>query len=127
METYNNSMAARFAELLTQRETELRALLRASEGLDVPAEAATHEVADFKDAASEQSRATVDDAQADHASHELSLFQAARRRLQDHTYGICLDCGDSIDLRRLTSLPATPYCTPCQSVHEHPAPAPARR
>ena len=126
METYDSSQAPRFRLLLTQREAELRAVLRAAGHLsDEATESESHDVTDFKDVATEQSLATVADAKVDHSAHEFEQVLAALGRLNDATdgkspgYGHCLDCGEAIDLRRLAALPATPYCTTCQAIHEH--------
>lgn len=119
METYDDSMAARFSLLLDQREAQLRAILQASEhSLALAGEDAPHEVMDFKDVAEEQTLAAVDASAADHAAHELAQVKAARQRLQERSYGQCLDCGNAIDLRRLVTLPAAPYCTACQALRE---------
>ena len=128
MKTFDASMLQHFHQLLARREAELRLLLRSSGdlGSDAP-DAEPRDVIDFKELATEQTLATVDDAKASHAVHELDQLAAARRRLDDHRYGMCLDCGDDIDLRRLEALPATPYCTPCQAVHEHERTPLARR
>ncbi|HSV82102.1 MAG TPA: TraR/DksA family transcriptional regulator, partial [Ramlibacter sp.] len=80
--------------------------------------AAHDDVSDFKDLATRESEEAVDEVQAEHAAHELEQVLAARRRLQELTYGLCLDCGEPIDLRRLSAMPATPYCASCQSAHE---------
>ena len=123
MDTYNATHSDRFTALLARREAELRAVLAATgdPGAHVP-EVQPHEVQDFKDYAVEESMAVVDDAQALHAAQELEQIRSARLRLEDHSYGLCIDCGDPIDLRRLAALPATPYCTACQEVHEHERP-----
>ena len=119
METYNDALAGQFGRLLAQRAAELRELLHAGTAIDQrDGETAAGEVADFKDFASEQSRAVVDDAQASRAVRELELVTAARHRLDQQVFGVCLGCGQAIDLRRLTALPATPYCSACQADHE---------
>jgi len=119
MDAYSDEQAERFANLLTQRELELRGILQGeSVLLDGGSGGEPREVADFKDLAVRESQATVDEAQAAHAASELEQVLAARRRLAEHRYGVCLDCGDPIDLRRLVSLPATALCTSCQSAHE---------
>jgi DnaK suppressor protein len=117
MNTYHSGLAQEFDQLLAKRELELCALLRAREAQAEPSEPRA-EVNDFKDIAIEDSLAVVDEVQAENAAHELEQVLAARRRLLDHRYGECLDCGEPIDLRRLTAMPATPYCTGCQAVHE---------
>lgn len=128
MNTFDTSTFPHFRQLLARREAELRLLLRSSGdlGSDAP-DAEPRDVVDFKELATEQTLATVDDAKASHAVHELDALAAARRRLDDHSYGLCMDCGDAIDLRRLEALPATPYCTSCQEVHEHERTGTARR
>ncbi|MFC6280979.1 MULTISPECIES: TraR/DksA family transcriptional regulator [Polaromonas] len=133
MDTYNSSLAPRFSQLLAQREAELRAILRAGGSLaDQGERAAPHDVMDFKDMATEQSLSTISEAKAEHAAQDLAQVLAARRRLEDgsrgkaSSYGRCLDCGEAIDLRRLSALPETPYCTACQSIHEQ-ARSPALR
>lgn len=126
METYTPALASRFAELLQQREADLHALLRSTGDTAEQAPEQTHEVTDFKELASEETQAAIDDAQAAHAAHELALVLAARRRLHDGGFGECTDCGEPVDLRRLLAMPATPFCTACQAIHEHERP-PARR
>lgn len=116
MKIYQSTMAAEYDELLARREVELCAVLRARE--EQPLGAGSGEVSDFKDLAGRETQEAVDEIQAEHAALELEQVIAARRRLQEQTYGICLDCGEPIDLRRLAAMPATPYCTACQSKHE---------
>jgi DnaK suppressor protein len=128
METYDSTLMPRFSQILAQRETELRALLRAT--AEQPHEAGgtgQHRVMDFKDVAMEQALATVDEAKAGHAVLELEEVLAARRRLADQRFGHCLDCGEAIDLRRLAARPAAALCTTCQAIHEHERPMAMRR
>lgn len=49
---------------------------------------------------------------------ELKLLQIARRRLQEGTYGACVDCGTGIPLPRLRAQPAAARCVPCQEAVE---------
>lgn len=120
MDTYKHSLAPRFARILKDREAQLRAILRDTGELAEQApEALAREVQDFKDIAVGDTQAVVDEAKAEHALEELEQVLAARRRVNDHSYGLCMDCGEPIDLRRLMALPATPFCTACQSIHEH--------
>ena len=116
MQTYHNGLAAEYDQLLARRELELCAVLRAREAQEMSA--GPDGVNDFKDLATRESQETVDEVQAEHAAHELEQVIAARRRLQELNYGLCQDCGEPIDLRRLSAMPATPYCTSCQSRHE---------
>lgn len=112
----------RLAAQLDRRQNELRALLQEAAADAVGASEQPSDVQDFKDVAAEDSQAAVDEAALTHATVELRQVGAALRRLADGSYGFCLDCGEPIDERRLLALPATPFCTPCQSVRERPGP-----
>jgi len=128
MDTYDSTQLSRFSALLAQREAELRAVLRAAADVaEHASDVSEGEVVDFKDMAVEETQAVVEQAKAGQAAHELEQMVAARRRLADGSYGECLDCGEPIDVRRLMALPATPYCTHCQAIHEHEQPRLQRR
>ena len=122
MKAFHNALATEFDKRLAQRELELCAVLRSRGEQSINPH---DDVSDFKDLATRESEVAVDEIQAEHAAHELEQVLAARRRLQELTYGLCQDCGEPIDLRRLSAMPATPYCASCQSAHEHLA-APSR-
>jgi DnaK suppressor protein len=49
---------------------------------------------------------------------ELREVDAARRRLAEGVYGICVDCGSDIGLQRLRAEPAAARCIECQERHE---------
>src|SRR5512140_351425 len=120
MDIYTRTLAPRFTKLLAKRESELRTILRSTGDYAAPTpEAQAREVLDFKDMAVEETQSVVEEAKADHALEELEQVVAARKRLTEQSYGECLDCGEPIDLRRLMAMPATPFCTACQDIHEH--------
>jgi DnaK suppressor protein len=43
-----------------------------------------------------------------------SLISQALERIENHTYGLCADCGEQISEKRLTALPWAKYCIGCQ-------------
>src|SRR6266850_1429622 len=49
---------------------------------------------------------------------EFRALEAARQRLKDGGYGICIDCGTDIDFPRLKAFPAAPRCIQCQERYE---------
>ena len=49
---------------------------------------------------------------------ELRALEAAYQRLQDGTYGICVDCGGDIGYQRLKAAPAAARCIDDQQRHE---------
>jgi DnaK suppressor protein len=121
------ALALRIREQLADREQQLLAMLHRSMEPGAAIAGVTRDVSDFKDAAVEESQAVVDDAQAAHAARELGQVHSAMRRLDDGTYGECLDCGEAIEIQRLAALPATTFCTSCQSAREHEHATAARR
>jgi DnaK suppressor protein len=50
----------------------------------------------------------------DRQSTLLKSVQAALRRMEDETYGVCLRCDEPIPEKRLNALPWAAYCVPCQ-------------
>jgi DnaK suppressor protein len=48
----------------------------------------------------------------------LMQVEEAFNRIQQGTYGACLNCGTSINERRLTAVPWTTYCIDCQELQE---------
>ncbi len=120
MDTYDNQDEPRFALLLRQREETIRAELRALDNLPNTVNSMVgHEVLDFKDVAVEETMARLDRANAHRLEAELLQVVSAQRRIAEHHYGKCLDCGEAIDLRRLQALPSSAYCAACQTRHEH--------
>src|SRR5215207_3838228 len=48
--------------------------------------------------------------QAGRSAAELRAVAAARRRIEDGTYGYCADCGDEIEPARLNAQPTAERC-----------------
>jgi DnaK suppressor protein len=44
----------------------------------------------------------------------LRLIEAAQQRMTKGSFGVCLTCGDEIQVRRLQALPWTQFCLSCQ-------------
>jgi RNA polymerase-binding protein DksA len=51
----------------------------------------------------------------DHATGQLALVDAAIARLDDGTYGVCVNCGRPIASGRLEALPWAAHCIDCQT------------
>jgi DnaK suppressor protein len=45
----------------------------------------------------------------------LKYLNEALQRLENGTYGICVDCGEKIPRERLEEVPHTRYCVPCKT------------
>lgn len=61
---------------------------------------------------------TVRDAEARRDHDELVAVRAALQRIDDGSYGECIDCGEDITLPRLEVFPAALRCIACQAKHE---------
>ena len=46
------------------------------------------------------------------------MVQDALKRIEDGSYGICIDCGKPIEPARLAAVPWTPYCLTDQERHD---------
>lgn len=51
-------------------------------------------------------------------SAELDAIDAALKRIEAGTYGVCIDCGVDIPAARLHAAPETPRCIACQEKFE---------
>lgn len=49
---------------------------------------------------------------------ELGRIVQALQKIEDGTYGTCMDCGQSISERRLNSYPNAARCISCQEAFE---------
>ncbi len=50
---------------------------------------------------------------------QLSLVRLALERMEEGSFGECLQCGKPIGEKRLEALPWTPYCISCQEKIEN--------
>lgn len=54
----------------------------------------------------------------DRQIRELRDIEAARERMRGGTYGVCIDCGEDIDVDRLRVYPTAKRCVRCQQIRE---------
>ena len=50
---------------------------------------------------------------------EVRDLEAALERMNQGSYGFCVDCRREIDLERLKAYPTCKRCQPCQRAYEH--------
>ncbi|MBS0316177.1 MAG: TraR/DksA family transcriptional regulator [Proteobacteria bacterium] len=117
LDTQNHLVMLR--QLLLHRQRELSSDVHAAELERQQAEpVGMQEVFDQKDAASYLQSAEVDTAQERLERDELAAIDAALQRLDNGSYGDCVDCGNPIPLPRLMVQPGALRCAACQSAHE---------
>lgn len=63
-------------------------------------------------------RAGLNDGAMAHGADALLAIHAAKVRMKDKTYGICIECHHFICFDRLLMLPTALRCLSCQDLHE---------
>jgi RNA polymerase-binding protein DksA len=118
----------RLQQQMDQRETELRAEVRAvdEEEADTPSQQAHNQNEDFGEQGEERIRHAVRYAEKERDIEELRDIEEARERIAEGSYGICVDCGRDIPLQRLLAQPAAKRCIGCQEKFERTHPAAPR-
>ncbi len=118
----STQITAPFKQQLLQQRTTLLAQLASLRGGNVGRAQAS---ADHFGGQKEDSRAQLEtereleftlDAR---ESAELDAVDAALKRIEAGTYGVCTDCGTDIAAARLHAAPETPRCISCQDKLEH--------
>lgn len=71
-----------------------------------------------RDQANSIAASMVRDAEAARDHAELVAVRAALERMEDGSYGECMDCGESVGVSRLLARPAAVRCIACQSKAE---------
>jgi DnaK suppressor protein len=75
-------------------------------------------IGDSADHAETQLRASLENRLIDHRLDEMRALCAARERIENGTFGLCVDCGEAIGAARLAALPTAARCAACQSAQE---------
>lgn len=77
------------------------------------------EIGDIYDQASEERDRELDLLLSDRERGKLQQIDDAFARLQEGTYGMCEECGEPINPKRLRIVPFTRTCVDCQTDKEH--------
>lgn len=104
----NKNEIDRFREILTARQTDLAPQLRNRDGIAIEK---TSDALDQVHLAMERELVTRN---LERESKVLGDVRAALARIEEGSYGTCLDCGEEIGLKRLKAVPWTPLCIACQ-------------
>jgi len=96
---------------------EVRAALESAENLQY-IELVDRAPADVGDQSVADALADLNLAIVDRHVRELRDIEAAKGRVGDRTYGMCIDCGDDIPEARLRAWPTAKRCHACQQQRE---------
>lgn len=114
----NQEQLGHFKSLLDQREKELREdLHREVEQKDEFVDVAT-EVPDPGDSSFANLAVDLENAAVTRDVSELRAIEGARARMENDTYGICVQCETEIPVGRLEVQPTAERCAPCQEIYE---------
>ncbi|GIZ53957.1 TraR/DksA family transcriptional regulator [Noviherbaspirillum aridicola] len=80
--------------------------------------ATTEEVPDSADSSFAHLTMDLDNAAVTRDVAERRAIEGAHARMNEGTYGICVDCGVDIPFERLQVQPAAERCAPCQERYE---------
>lgn len=110
-------------ELRGMIEERRRALLaEVQEGTERAREDSFEDLAGTAPDAGDESVATligdIDHADVSRDVTELRALEAAKGRIAEGQYGVCVDCGGDIEYERLKAAPAALRCIRCQTLHE---------
>ena len=112
---------SRYKELKKMLEERRRELLSAVQGKirDVRAEGGNdRDVLDQGESSEVDIQEDIEFALIQMKSETLNKIEAARRRLDEGTYGDCFECGDEISEARLRALPFAVRCKDCEEARE---------
>jgi RNA polymerase-binding transcription factor len=102
-----------FRNILEARQAELRPSMRRRD--DIAVERAS-DILDEVQLAAEREFATRSLERAERLSRDL---RAALARIDEGTYGTCVNCEEEIGMKRLNALPWTPLCIRCQELSDN--------
>ena len=117
----NNPISDTYGQQLRQMRADVLAQLRAQRGgkigrAEAAANARETESDDWAQADAERDLAF---ALEERESAELVAIDEALQRVADGSYGLCMDCGESIAAARLHANPIAMRCLGCQDKAEH--------
>ncbi|WP_068112158.1 TraR/DksA family transcriptional regulator [Tropicimonas marinistellae] len=98
-----------------ERKAQLEARLAALEEKlrEIDEELDSHQSRDWEELAVERETDEVLEGEGRAGKVEIAAIRAALRRIEEGTYGECVQCGEDISEARLDVLPFTPFCAAC--------------
>jgi DnaK suppressor protein len=115
--TQSSTDPRHFEEKLLQQQADLqRAMISA---VEQGRETSTDDTQDVADQAVASYQKELLFSQGTNGHLQLTRIRAALKRLNEGTFGECLNCGKTIGAKRLEALPWTPYCIDCQEKIEN--------
>ena len=77
------------------------------------------EVQDSGDQSVANTLSGIESTVANHQAHELEAVNNALLRIENGLYGLCIECQEPIDIKRLQAFPAAKRCIDCKQAFEN--------
>jgi DnaK suppressor protein len=119
--TFSRTQLAQFAQRLDTRYRALVAEVRdelANSASQQYVELLNREPADIGDQSVADELADLNLTIIDRHVRELRDIEAAKSRLKERAFGVCVDCGDDVAFERLLAYPTAKRCVACQQQRE---------
>ena len=104
-----------FKEKLLEKQLSLSDMIQRTEGYGREKEQDTQDVADM---AVESYTKEFMFGKSSGDRHILQLIREALERIKDKSYGVCINCENSIQPKRLEAVPWARHCIQCQDLLE---------
>jgi RNA polymerase-binding transcription factor DksA len=118
MANLTQKQLAHLTQLLKERELALRADLRRETELKDDYADVASEAPDPGDSSFANLAIDLDNAALTRDVVELRAIEAARRHIENGTYGQCINCENNIPYGRMEAQPTAERCAPCQELYE---------
>jgi len=118
MEKLNKSQLKHLKDVLMERDLSLRADMKREAGQKDEYAQLASEVPDPGDASFANLEVDLENAAVGRDLTELRAIEVARSRMENGSYGECMDCGFPIPYERLEAQPTAERCAPCQEIYE---------
>ena len=118
MPNLSTAQLAELKQILERRDKELRADLQRELAEKEEFQQVATEAPDPGDSSFANLAVDLGNAAVTRELVELRHIEAAKKRMENGTYGDCVHCETEIPYERLKVQPAAERCAPCQEMHE---------
>jgi DnaK suppressor protein len=118
MKTLTDHQLNHLKTVLMERDDALRAAMIREAGEKEDYAQVASEVPDPGDASFANLEVDLGNAAVGRELSELHAIEVSRARIDNGSYGECMECGFSIPYERLEAQPTAERCAPCQEMYE---------
>jgi len=109
----NDENLAKFKERLEKLKSDILSLIHEEDDTHI-----VREALDDADQTSDMLAREMGSKLSSSHKNNLRKVEEALKRIRERSYGICIDCGTNIPIKRLEVLPFAELCIDCQTEYE---------